>query len=351
MVKLKTYLIILFFISNFGFSQQFNISSKIDSLILTETKKPFNGIILIHQDGQTKYSKIFGYSNFDKKVPLKQNDQFVIGSISKQITAVLVLQEFDKGRLKLDIPIRNYLPQLTQTWADSVTIHQLLTHTHGIKQLDKPLAFRAGTQFDYSQIGYDLLTSIVEKTSKKSFAKRSIELFDKCKMKNTFHPDLHKHKKLVNGYTEQEEGSIGIKRENESLKNYVGAGSFISTVNDMILWNENLFGGKLLSSGTFKLMTTKQKEATRDHPIFGKTDYGYGITVDTRNDILQYGQTGFAPGFVSMNFYFPESKTSVVVLENIAWDFDDLKETFYHHTQILKAVRESLDTKNTNTKL
>ncbi|MES2288011.1 MAG: serine hydrolase domain-containing protein [Bacteroidota bacterium] len=328
-----------FFATNIVFGQQLDIASQIDSLIATKTEKPFNGIIVISQNGETKYSKIFGYSNFENKTPLKENDQFVIGSISKQITAVVVLQEFEKGHIKLDVAIRNYLPELTMTWADTITIHQLLTHTHGIKKLDKPLAFIAGTQFAYSQIGYDLLATIVERTSKRSFADLSTELFEKCKMKNTFHPDLHKHLNLVNGYAEQEDGSIII--EKGSLENYAAAGSFVSDASDLILWDENLFGGKLLLKSTFQLMTTKQKYATREHPIFGKIDYGYGITIDSKDSILQYGQTGFAPGFVSMNFYFPASKTSVVVLENIAWDFNDLKKTFYFQIQILKIVREN----------
>ncbi|MBG7610739.1 serine hydrolase, partial [Polaribacter sp. BAL334] len=72
------------------FGQQKTLDNQIDRLISTKTSKPFNGVILISQKGKTKYSKIVGYSDIDKKVSLKRNDQFVIGSISKQFTAVLV---------------------------------------------------------------------------------------------------------------------------------------------------------------------------------------------------------------------------------------------------------------------
>jgi len=91
-----------------------------------------------------------------------------------------------------------------------------------------------------------------------------------------------------------------------------------------------------------KKLETKQQGAVRDHPIFGVTEYGYGITIDTKENILQFGQTGFAPGFVSMNFYFPEAKFSVIVLENIAYDTDNLEKTFYYHTKILKIVRQEI---------
>jgi len=334
---ITTIFFFLLFLST-AFGQQFD--KRIDSLVSSKTTKPFNGIILISQKGMTKYSKIYGYSDIDKKVPLKINDQFVIGSISKQFTAVLVLREFDKGHIDLSTPIHKYLPELTQSWADTVTIHHLLTHMHGIIQLDKPTTFKAGTQYSYSQIGYDLLAKIIEKASGKTFAELAKNLFIECGIKNTFHPDIKEYNNLVKGYTENENGKIEF--ETETFQNYVAAGSFISTAEDLNIWNKMLYSGKLLKNKTMKMMETKQSGAVRNHPIFGVTEYGYGITVDTKENILQYGQTGFAPGFISMNFYFPKTKTSVIVLENVAYETDDLKKTFYYHTEILKIIRNEI---------
>ncbi len=155
-------------------------------------------------------------------------------------------------------------------------------------------------------------------------------------MKNTFHPDIKGYTNLVKGYTENENGKIEF--ETETFQNYVAAGSFISTVKDLTSWNDLFYGGKLLKKKTMKLLKTKQKGAVRNHPIFGITEYGYGITIDTKENMLQYGQTGFAPGFISMNFYFPKTKTSVIVLENVAYETDDLKQTFYYPTEILKIL-------------
>jgi len=336
------HIILLFFInaSFLTFGQQNKIARKIDSLISIKTAKPFNGIILVSQDGQIKYNKSFGYSDIDKKNPLKLNDQFVVGSISKQFTAVLVLREYDKRNIDLFTPIHKYLPELTQGWADTVTVHHLLTHMHGITQLDKPTAFKVGTQYSYSQIGYDLLAKIIERTSGKSFAELSENLFIECGMENTFHPDVKRYNNLVKGYTESENGKIEF--ETDTFQNYVAAGSFISTANDLNIWNSLFYSGKLLKSKTMKELLTKQNGAVRNHPIFGVTEYGYGITVDIKENIVQYGQTGFAPGFVSMNFYFPTNKASIIVLENIAYNKDDLKKTFYYHTGILKIVRNEI---------
>lgn len=316
-----------------------SFSEKLDAFLSAPTEQPFNGIVLVSQDGVSKFAKVYGRPSLEKDVDFKFDDQFVIGSVSKQFTSVLLLQEYEKRRVKLEASVKTYLPELKQSWADTVTVHQLLTHTHGIIALDKPLAFKPGTQYAYSQIGYDLLARITEKTTGKSFASQSAALFRKCKMYNTFHPDNKGYQNLVPGYTEEENGSL--MTETRSFENFVAAGSFISTAQDLVTWNACLHEGKLLSASTYKLMTTKQKNAVRNHPIFGAVAYGYGITVDSHEEVLQLGQTGFTPGFISMNFYFPKTKTSIIALDNVVWDEDNLKSAFQYHSGMLKMIRES----------
>lgn len=313
---------------------------RIDSLLKAPTSKPFNGVVLIARYGKITYSKTSGYSDLEKKTSLQFDNQFVIGSISKQMTAVIVLQEYEKGHLKLNQPIRKYLPELPQDWADTVTVHHLLTHMHGIVALDRPTAFKPGTAFNYgySSLGYDLLARIVEKTSGKSFVELSKELFAICGMKNTFYPEKYTYSNLVKGYTERENGKLTV--DNDTFRYSVAASAFVSTAEDLMLWNKYLHSGKLLKPNTYKQMTTKQPGAFRNHPILGETYYGYGITVDTKDNRLQLGQTGLVPGFVSMDFYFPKTKTSVIVLENIVYDEDDLKKAFSYHTQILNIMLE-----------
>ncbi len=127
--------------------------------------------MLLTKDATTIYSKSIGYSDLEKKTPMTLNDQFVIGSISKQITAVLLLRQYEKGRIGLENEINKYLIEINQPWSKEVTIHQLLTHTHGIVDLDKPLEFKQGSQFHYSQLGYELLARILEKITGKKFEK------------------------------------------------------------------------------------------------------------------------------------------------------------------------------------
>ncbi|MBB5635426.1 CubicO group peptidase (beta-lactamase class C family) [Pedobacter cryoconitis] len=311
---------------------------RIDSLLKAKSSKPFNGVIIIAKEGKTLYENQNGSPVPGQKKLFKETDQFVIGSISKQITAVLVLRELDKKRLNLRDPIRKYLPELEMPWADTVTIHQLLTHTHGITALNEPLAYPAGTKFNYSTIGYQLLAKIVAKTSGKSFPELSDELFITCGMENTFDSNLKKHKRLVNGYIEKENGKLHL--QTSPLKDFTPAATFISTARDLVLWNTALHLGKLLSPETYQLMITPY--ATRQHAFLGKTDYGYGPTITTTDRLLQIGQTGYIPGFVSMDYYFPKTKTSIIMLENTAWSLDDLSKTFSYHLQALKFLKEAL---------
>ena len=143
-----------------------NLASKID-LIINESE--FNGVILVANDSTDIYSKAIGYSDLERRIQIEIDDQFVIGSISKQITAVLVLREYEKGNLRIDDKIDKYIKEIDQTWSKKVTIHHLLTHTHGISNVEEPLKFKEGSQFKYSQLGYELLAQVLEEITGKTF--------------------------------------------------------------------------------------------------------------------------------------------------------------------------------------
>ena len=328
------FLILLF--TQKGFSQA-KFTSKIDSLIEANTKRFFNGIILVAQNGKVVYSKVKGSADLENKTPLVIDNQFVIGSISKQMTAVVVLREVDKGRIDLHVPVKKYLPNMSQTWLDSITVHQLLNHTSGITGWNEPLKFKPSTGFSYSGVGYELLGKIAENVSGKTYAELTSEVFKICKMKYSMSPKLNQHKSLVNSYVSD---SLGKTFKVESLLKdiQVAAGGMISTAGDLLLWNKNLHGGKLLSKKSYDMMTTASSK--RDHFIFGKVDYGYGLQIDHKGKTSEMGHSGYATGFASVNFYYPETKTTIIVLENIAWDSKsgDLTEAFQHHLGVRAIV-------------
>ncbi|WP_108869327.1 serine hydrolase domain-containing protein [Aquimarina aquimarini] len=318
-------------------------SVKIDSLIQTTSPRNFNGIILITQKGKTKYSKTYGYSNFEDKTSISIKDNFRIQSNSKQITAVLILKEVEKGKIDLKSPIKKYLPDLKQTWANTVTVHQLLNMSSGIIGIDKPLIFEPGTEYKYSNPAYGLLGRIIENVTEKKYIQIANNLFEKLKMNNTYCYEMHKNQ-LINGYRVSNEklelvkfNELGISEK--WWKDFIPAGGIISNAIDLSIWDTKLHNGKILKPKTYNLMTSYN--ITGQHSAFGseKIGYGYGVRIDDNKSIKIIGHAGKGLGFASIKFYIPEKDINVIVLENI---YNEDSNIVYHfENEIRKIVLNS----------
>jgi D-alanyl-D-alanine carboxypeptidase len=317
--KLLPLIFLTFFVnSNYG-QQKDNYSAKIDSLINITSPRSFNGVILITKNGKKKYSKAFGYSDFENKIALTIKDKFRIQSNSKQVTAVLILKEFEKGKIDLQSPVRKYLPDIKQTWADTVTVHQLLNFSAGITDIDKPLLFKPGTGFLYSVIAYTMLGNIIEKVTGKSYIESANNLFKELKMSNSFCYEEEKNKnKVVKGYTSSKNvlKLIGVSMTEKERIDFIPAGGIISNLKDLNKWDTKLHNGKILKPETYKLMTTYN--ITAQHEALGneKIGYGYGVRISDKTPIKYIGHSGKGLGFASIKVYFPEKNVDVVVLEN-----------------------------------
>jgi len=315
--------LILLFSNCTSFAQKKDdYTAKIDSLIKVAAPK-FNGVILISQNGKTVYTKAHGFYNFETKKPLQLDSQFEIMSNSKLICSVLILLEVEKGKINLQDPIKKYLPELTQTWADSVTVHQLLNHTHGIVDLNKPLEFKPGTNFHYGNLSYSLLGQIVEHTSNKTYSEVVNALFKKLKMKHTFAYNPDKTQNLTTGYINDKNTYEPVKKTLINPGN-LGADGIISTANDLAVWNNNLHKGKILKPESYQLII--KPTALSQHNFFGKEKegYGYSIRIIEKEPVKYIGHTGLGDGFSSVNLYFPESDVSLIVMENQMSESSDL---------------------------
>ncbi|WP_454045190.1 serine hydrolase domain-containing protein [Chryseobacterium sp. Marseille-Q8038] len=312
---------------------------KIDSIITASSPIQFNGVVLVAQKGKIQYLKSNGYKDFEKKTPLKTDDQFEIMSNSKQITAVLILQAAEQGKLNLHTPIKKYLPALTQTWADTVTIHHLLNHTHGITNTEKPTAFKAGSQFKYGNLSYIMLGEILKNTTGKSFAELANPLFKKLKMDQTFVYNPQNTQSHVPGYINENNQFEKVQQSFLNNDNASAAG-IISTVQDLAKWDLALFKGKLLSPEFQKQMMTSS--TTSQHNVFGKESMGFGYNVRfiKEGGLDYFAVTGLGDGFTCLNVYFPSTDTTLVILENQMpkdsqyWSF---KEAAIKNT-VLKAI-------------
>ena len=314
---------------------------KIDELIQASSPRIFNGVILITQNGEIQYSKAYGYSNFEDQTPISLNDNFRIQSNSKQITAVLVLREVEKGTIDLNQKIRAYLPEFKQSWADSVTVHQILNMSSGITSLEKPLIFEPGTDYKYSNPAYGLLGTIIEHVTGTKYIDLANNLFKELSMDNTFCYEFGAtQSSLIHGYVNNKDGyeivdfyARGISPE--GWLNFIPAGGIISNAKDLNTWDTKLHNGKILQKDTYELMINYSIRG--QHAAFGpeKIGYGYGLRIDDSKSLKIIGHAGKGIGFANIKFYVPEKDLNVIVLENV---YDEDPNIVYHFEKEIKKI-------------
>ncbi|HEY0579546.1 MAG TPA: serine hydrolase domain-containing protein, partial [Candidatus Nitrosocosmicus sp.] len=196
---LKIYLIIqllildLHLIAQKGIDSTLTLEKKFDNLLNSANETfNFNGEALILQRGKIILQKGYGWKNAKSKTLNQTNGIFQIGSNTKPFTAIAILKLQEEGKLSLNDPLKKYLPNYPN--GNNITIENLLTHTSGIVSYDveesdtiawkpvsrneilnyfkdKPLEFKPGSQFKYSNSGYFLLGMIIEKVTGGSYEK------------------------------------------------------------------------------------------------------------------------------------------------------------------------------------
>ncbi|MFH7028713.1 MAG: serine hydrolase domain-containing protein [Heteroscytonema crispum UTEX LB 1556] len=266
------------------------MQSKIDNYLNAHVKiNKFIGSVFIAQKGKILADKGYGMANYELDIPNTPQTIFRLGSITKQFTAMAIVQLQEKGLLNVNDPIIKYIPDYPPETGKQITIHHLLTHTSGIPNFtgfpdyletmmlpspvektiarfkDKPLEFQPGEKFNYSNSGYILLGYIVEKVSGKTYETYLHEnIFQPIGMKNTGY-DHHSTilKNRASGYSLGNDGLINTAYIDMSMP--YAAGALYSTVEDLYLWDRALYTEKLVSKTSLNKMFTPFKE-----------DYGYG---------------------------------------------------------------------------
>jgi len=293
------------------------------------SEKKFMGCVLVVRGKNVLLNKGYGFANLEWDTPNSPSAKFRLGSITKQFTAASILLLEERGKLKVDDAVKKYMPDAPATW-DKITIFNLLTHTSGIPSFtgfpeyvsqepfsttpellvarfrDKPLDFQPGEKMSYSNSGYVLLGYLIEKISGQSYEKFVQEnIFTPLGMKDSGYDSnsaiiLHR----AAGYTSGPNGPINAGFINMTVP--LSAGALYSTTEDLLRWEQGLFGGKVLSPSSLQKMTT---------PF--KNDYAFGLQVHTVNGRKLIDHGGGIEGFNTMLAYYPEEKLTVIVLGNL----------------------------------
>jgi CubicO group peptidase (beta-lactamase class C family) len=326
----------------------FNVSygqaktDKLDKLISVYAEYgKFNGSVLVAEKGKVIYKKGVGLADMEWNVPNQPDTKHRLGSITKQFTAMAVMQLVEKGKLKLDVPISAWLPDYPKKSADVITIHHLLTHSSGIPNFtsfqtylknirpnayspmqlvnlfaDSTLQFKPGERHAYSNSGYVLLGYIIEKVTGKSYEQVLQEnIFTPLKMNNTgYDRNRTLLKKRASGY--EKNGRLYVNANFIDMSVPYAAGALYSTVEDLYLWDQALYGNQLLRKENIELLFAKHI------PSGGSYHYSYGWGIgaiplgNTTERIETVGHGGGIDGFNTQLTRIPSDKSFIVLLNN-----------------------------------
>jgi CubicO group peptidase (beta-lactamase class C family) len=307
--------------------------TRMEQIVQAYVPSKFMGAVLVAQDGKVLLDKGYGFANLEWEVPNTPTTKFRLGSITKQFTAASILLLEERGKLKIEDPVKKYMPDAPSAW-DKITIFHVLTHTSGIPSFtgfpdyesresqamtpeklvewfrDRPLEFEPGTKWNYSNSGYILLGYLIEKISGQSYAEFVQQsIFTPLGMKDSGYDSnsaIIAHRAA--GYAPGKGGPANAGFVHMSIP--FSAGALYSTTEDLLRWEQGLFGGKVLKAESLVKMTTPFKQ-----------DYAFGLGVSTKNGHKMIAHDGGIQGFNTSLAYFPDDKLVVAVLANLNGPF------------------------------
>lgn len=330
------------------------LAARIDSIVAAEIAAgaaPGLSVAVV-RGADTLVLKGYGLADVENGVAVTDRSVFRIGSLTKQFTAAAVLKLVEEGRIRLDAPLSEYLPEYPGP-GGRVTIRQLLNHTSGIPsytslgdrfwpraRLDltheemleafarDSLEFEPGTRFVYNNSAYYLLGMLVERAGGESYGaylKRT--QFEPLGLTQMMYCDP---RPIVRYRAE------GYTRESGELRNAAplsmnvpgAAGALCGTARDLVRWTEALVSGRVVSEGSYAQMVEPTRLAGGQVQPYG---FGLGRARLGEHDAIQH--SGGIFGFSSFMAYYPASDLTIVVLAN-----SDATNTGVIHQKIARAV-------------
>lgn len=297
-------------------------------------KGEFSGVVLVAKDDKIIFSGAVGLANRQWKIANEINTKFRICSVTKQFTAMLVMQLVESEKINLDKTVADYLPDFRRETAGKVKIRDLLSSASGLpvlpdefyvsednqmtnasyvinKYLQGDLLFEPGAKFNYNNGDFIILGAIIEKVSGKNYeANLKEKILQPLGMKNS---GLLKNEnvieKLANGYSFRDGAFL-----NESfvqIQNFGAAGAIFSNAEDMILWDKALMSNKLLS----KKFTDEMFTPSPQLGFVALGSWNYKLKLAEKKKIIVERQ-GYINGFCALNLIVPEDKLAVIFLSN-----------------------------------
>jgi CubicO group peptidase (beta-lactamase class C family) len=314
-----------------------DLAAKIDA-VMSEVYKPGEpgAAVIVRKNGRTVFRKGYGLADLELGVAIEPDMVFRLGSITKQFTAVSILLLAEEGRLGLQDEITKFLPDYP-TQGRTITVEHLLTHTSGIQSYTdmpewlplmrkdltvrelidffkaKPMQFEPGESWAYNNSGYILLGAIIEKASGLTYeAFLDSRIFKPLGMKNSSYDRTERIvPRRVSGYQPGKDGFVNAPYL--SMTQPYAAGSLLSTVDDLAVWSDAVFSGKLVKKEWLEKAFTPYKLKNGE-----STGYGYGWFAADFGGHRSIEHGGGIHGFTSYAMTFPEDGIFLAILTNCA---------------------------------
>jgi CubicO group peptidase (beta-lactamase class C family) len=300
-------------------------ASELDAVVTAYAEDNlWSGTVLVLEGGKPLLAKASGQAVREWGVANTLDAKMRIASITKQFTAMLILEQVARGKLRLDGKVSDYLPWYRKDTGSKVTVHHLISNTSGIPEpkvtpafgaarrqawpVTKDfvvawcmgdLAFEPGSKFEYSNNGFSVAAAILEEVTGQPYGELlRREILEPLGMKDT---GVERSQTFVprraQGY------AMGVPVPAWDMSFYLGAADMYSTVEDLAKWDAALYTDKLLPAKLRNLMFT---------PV--QRGYGYGFVVDKKGGLVMHdgGMAGFSARFIR----FVDKKQTVILLSN-----------------------------------
>lgn len=305
----------LLFVNN-AFSQHKH-AKLIDSIMTRYSEAGFfNGNVLVARNNKVIYSASFGFSDASKTNKLTPAYLFNIGSITKEFSAVALMQLQEQGKLKLDDKISKFIPELPK-WANEVAIQDLLRYTSGVPNVNwktvksdrdildglmlvDTLDFKPGTDYDYNNNNIFLRQFIVERLTNMNFKEYAEKfIFKPCKMKSAELTPLGNEKNTAKGFSNK------LIPDKPDLP--ITGGTYLSTT-DLLKWSKSLHSYKVVSKNSVYELGQRFNAP--------ETQSGLGVAKFCDKNLIEHMHDGRAGSYEAILLSDIDEKLTVILLDN-----------------------------------
>jgi CubicO group peptidase (beta-lactamase class C family) len=318
-------------------SQTVDPSAAVDRLFSEWQSRGSPGAaVIVIRDGIVLKKAGYGLADLERGVPIGTDTAFRLGSVSKQFTAMAVMMLQEEGRLEYDEPITRYLPELSR-FGDGITIRHLLTHTAGLPDyydvfvelsgVARPHtrhalklyslwgepSFAPGERYEYSNPGYEILALTIEEASGQSYSE-FVEgrIFAALGMKSSVVFDERAPSMAKRAFGYRKDGDSFLIDDDDPLNYVIGSGGIYSTVEDLYLWDQALYGEQLVSRETLEeAFRPVRLNDGKEYP------YGFGWGLEEHLGRRRVSHGGSWVGFHNFSSRYVDDGFSVFVLSNL----------------------------------